>query len=367
MDIQGAIIRVLEYRIVKVPCSSGDAEVGDSVVLVVEEFEHVGSDGSSVFGDPRYVPINPAVRASLQRPAPPSPSKKDKNNQDYSFTQSLDPTDLLFLENTCTQTFQRQFVSFPQVISDADWQIPEDQIKILNGIRLIEIESLDYDRPLSDVELSEDEDEKTKRTKVVFPMSQSSGSSQNTQAPMTQMPMTQMSITQKSVSLASSTQTPPRSGPVVFPETQTNASYTSAILGDTQSSPIKISNLVSNTTSSPIKNARSSPMKNIMSSPVKNTSGSPIKNTMSSPDKNTMSSPVRRIETPVKQTATVYQSPMVENVIKSTIKTNSEAEIPSSPINSPIKKPVAATTTAESPTPKTVSEPVMEYPEYSSW
>ena len=428
MDIQGAIIRVLEYRIVRVPCS-GDTEVGDSVVLVIEGFEHVGSDGSSVFGDPRYVPINPAIRTSLQRPAPPSPLKKEGGkSQDYSFTQSLDPNDLLFLESTCTQTFQRQFTTFPQVISDSDWRIPADQVKILEGIQLIQIESFEYenvsDVDLSDVELLDDEHEKAKRTKVIFPVSQSSevthSHTQNsqtiqsnsplksqplmtqvpiTQVPLTQMPMTQAPFTQAPMtqipesqvpssqttlsplkSVASSTQTAPLSQPVIFPETQgTNSN--SSILFATQTSPIRNSNLMNSpvASSSPIKpedvineiNNATSPIKNMnnpanntnVSSPVKDNAA--IKNTTSSPVRNNpTSSPMKEVSTPIRTAVysrtVVPESPLVNEVIKTTIET---ADIPSSPINSPVKKPVVV----EISTPKTSEPPVIEFPDYSSW
>jgi hypothetical protein len=370
MDIQGAIIRLLEYRIVKVSCS-GDLGVGDSVVLVVEEFEHVGSDGSSVFGDPRYVPINPAVRTSLQRPAPPSPSKKEgAKSQEYSFTQSLDPTDLLFLESTCTQTFQRQFITFPQVISDSDWKIPADQIKILDGILLIKFESFEYEAG-SDVELSEDEFERAKRTKVTFPLTQTSSPirgqvssatqiSQN-QYPATQMPYTQAPMTQASSQLLSTqTQSPLRAEPVIFPETQLLPSSNSAVLGVTQSSPHRISKeMINNHVISPIR----------LSSPMK----SSVKDSISSPTRNRddMSSPIRITNnidamdivmtnaTPVK--FSVFESQLVSEVIKTTIEA---AEIPSSPINSPVKKSSVAL--SEVPVPK-LPEPVIDYPDYSSW
>jgi hypothetical protein len=375
MEIQGAIIRLLEYRIVKVSCS-GDSEVGDSVVLVVEEFEHVGSDGSSVFGDPRYVPINPAVRTSLQRPAPPSPSKKEgAKSQEYSFTQSLDPTDLLFLESTCTQTFQRQFITFPQVISDSDWKIPADQIKILDGILMIKFESFEYEAG-SDVELSEDEFERAKRTKVTFPLTQTSSPirqvsqaqvssatqiSQN-QYPATQMPYTQAPMTQASSQLLSTqTQSPLRAEPVIFPETQLLPSSNSAVLGVTQSSPHRISKeMINNHVISPIR----------LSSPMK----SSVKDSISSPTKSRddMSSPIRSTKnnidamdivmtnaTPVK--FSVFESPLVSEVIKTTIEA---AEIPSSPINSPVKKSSVAL--SEVPVPK-LPEPVIDYPDYSSW
>jgi hypothetical protein len=398
MEIQGAIIRLLEYRIVKVSCS-GDSEVGDSVVLVVEEFEHVGSDGSSVFGDPRYVPINPAVRTSLQRPAPPSPSKKEgAKSQEYSFTQSLDPTDLLFLESTCTQTFQRQFITFPQVISDSDWKIPADQIKILDGILLIKFESFEYEAG-SDVELSEDEFERAKRTKVTFPLTQTSSPirgqvssatqisqnqypatqmpsqiSQNqypatqmpsqisqNQYPATQMPYTQAPMTQASSQLLSTqTQSPLRAEPVIFPETQLLPSSNSAVLGVTQSSPHRISKeMINNHVISPIR----------LSSPMK----SSVKDSISSPTRNRddMSSPIRITNnidamdivmtnaTPVK--FSVFESQLVSEVIKTTIEA---AEIPSSPINSPVKKSSVALSEVSV---QKLPEPVIDYPDYSSW
>ena len=429
MEIQGAIIRVLEYRIVKIPCS-GDSEVGDSVVLVVEEFEHVGSDGSSVFGDPRYVPINPAVRASLQRPAPPSPSKKEgAKSQEYNFTQSLDPTDLLFLESTCTQTFQRQFTTFPQVISDSDWKIPAEQVKFLDGIRLMQIETFEYEAG-SDVELSEDENEKAKRAKVTFPLTQTTATvnsqispikqateaisqatiklsatqaamtQNNMQMPFTQVPLTQAPMTQASSQiLLSQTQSPLRTEPVIFPETQ-QPSSNSTILGVTQSSPVRISkNMASSPIknyekspvkmSSPMKDAMSSPMKDAMSSPMKDLMSSPMKSAMSSPIKSTMS-PIKNVTSPIKNTLNTmspvkstspvknsatpikfssvnlnreneFKSPFVSEVIKTTIEM---AEIPSSPINSPVKK--TSVVVSEVPVQK-LPEPVIEYPDYSSW
>lgn len=385
MDIQGGIIRVLEYRIVKVPCS-GDSEVGDSVVLVVEEFEHVGSDGSSVFGDPRYVPINPGVRVALQRPAPPSPSKKEGyKSQEYSFTQSLDPTDLLFLESTCTQTFQRQYTTFPRVISDSDWKIPGEQIKILEGIRLLQIETFEYEAG-SDVELSEDENEKAKRLKITFPLTQtsqvSSQGSQNsqsqvpetltvhsqypvtqlaqsqyptsqmplTQAPLTQAPMTQAPLSQISSQLVSSqTQTlsPVLTGPAIFPETQLPSSN-SANLGVTQSSPVRISrDMLNNRMTSPIK---SNLVRDVMSSPI---NSGPINTNNVTPFKNNA--------IPVKFSSVNREnvSPFVSEVIKTSIEA---AEVPSSPINSPVKKSTIPVTEVQK-----LSEPVIEYPDYSSW
>jgi hypothetical protein len=151
-DILGAIVRVVEYRFVKVPCS-GDSE-GDSVILVVEDFEHVGSDGSPAFGDPRYIPCNPAVKLALQRPAPHSPSKSSYTDVSI-FTQSLDPSDLLFLESTCTQSLQHTLHCFPQVILDSDWRIPADQARLLDSLSLPLQPKHDFYH--SDVELSDDD------------------------------------------------------------------------------------------------------------------------------------------------------------------------------------------------------------------
>ncbi len=310
---------------VKVPCS-GDFEVSDSIVLVVEDFEHVGSDGSPVFGDPRYISCNPAVKTALQRPAPPSPSKREKTENspspfDYSFTQSLDPSDLLFLETTCTQTLHRQSQSFPQVISDQDWRIPPDQIKLLERIELIKLAAYEY----SDVELSEEEsveeavDEKEdgsspKRPRdkdeadVAFPLTQYEPDvwtqTPITQIPITQVPMTEMQMIQEPVPSESTELSPTQHSysSLLFPETQVPASSASAFLDNSPQTPVRI---------------RLSPSKT---------------------------------------------TPFAKDVIRTTIE--SMNQIPSSPINSPVKP----TNSTPSPSKQTSAPPtVIEYPDYSAW
>lgn len=311
----------MEFRFVKVSCS-GDAEVGNSVVLVIEDFEHVGSDGSPVFGDPRYVSCNPAVRTALQRPAPPSPSKKELSSLlDNSFTRSLDPTDLLFLESTCTQTLQRQSQSFPQVISDQDWRIPAEQVKILERIELIKLAAYEY----SDVELSEEEEVeeevnnyKKPRELVTFPETQPSTDLElintqvpvtqvpMTQAPMTQAPMTQVPMTQNTLTASPGKQTQYSYSNVMFPETQVPSS-SSVLLDETQKTPLKMSK----TRSGPVKYS---------------------------------------------------PSPFAVEPAMNSIPLN---EVPSSPINSPVKLTRKQPETVKEPPLK--QQPILEYPDYSSW
>lgn len=309
----------MEYRFVKVPCS-GDSEVGDSVVLVVEDFEHVGSDGSPVFGDPRYIPCNPAVKTALQRPAPPSPSKKENSQSvfDYTFTQSLDPTDLLFLETTCTQAHQRQSQTFPQVISDLDWRIPEDQVKILERIELIKLAAYDY----SDVELSED-DEKIKRTReaesqpLSLPFSQQLPQTQYEQPAWTQVPMTQVPLTQTQTNITQPSQ---------FTEPKTQYSYSGLIFPETQVASSASVILDNNSPQTPLRMSKD----------------------RSSPSKKGF-------------------SPVVKDVIKTTI--DSMNQVPSSPINSPVKSPLKSK--GQSPIKQVSASPssnvVFEYPDYSAW
>lgn len=306
-DIQGAIVRLTEYRFVKVP-SSRDSE-GDSIILVIEDFEHEGCDGSSVFGDPRYISCNPAIRSGLQRRQQAVSSASLEHDNIFSFTQSLDPTDLLFLESTCTQTFQKHQSTFPQVIDDSDWRIPFDQIKILEGIELLKLAKFEFYPEVSDVELSEEDVytdvnelnlSDTKRVNATdksfnienndekvsfsltqaqstldfsiqsqFPITQNKNNNNNTQAPFTQYNTTQTYTNSSNakinefvtqISQASSTQTPPLSGPVLFPETQVFEVQVPA------PSPLTIENKSSfdlRGDSSPIN----SPIKSIKSSP----------------------------------------------------------------------------------------------------
>ena len=302
-DIQGAIVRLTEYRFVKVP-SSRDSE-GDSIILVIEDFEHEGCDGSSVFGDPRYISCNPAIRSGLQRLQQVVSSASFEHGNICSFTQSLDPTDLLFLESTCTQTFQKHQSTFPQVIEDSDWRIPFDQNKILEGIELLKLAKFEFYPEDSDVELSDEKDDMKLFTdvneddvnlsdikrvnvmddkssfnndeKVSFPLTQaqltldfSLGSIQsqfpitqnnndNTQAPFTQY-STKINNFVTQTSQASSTQTPPLSGPVLFPETQVSefqVSVPSPLIIESKSSfDFRVG---SSPINSPIKSTKSSP------------------------------------------------------------------------------------------------------------
>lgn len=321
----------MEYKIVKVPTSNGSS--GDTIILVVEDFEHVGSDGSPAFGDPRYVPCNPGVLTALQRPAPPSPARKGtaqgNNTYDWSFTQSLDPTDLLFLENTCTQTFQKQSVSFPVVVSDLDWRIPLDQERILAGVELLSVAEYEY----SDVELSESEDDekaaakKIKNESIVFPLTQSTQLAQMSQFPtiptsQCQFPGTQVHVhqfpgTQGSITQAPMTQdlfvpqsplksSPQRSAttPVIFAETQVSAS------------PVRIvENNITEPASSPF--LHNSEIQ--LSPPRKFQNPNPVDVRMSSP-----------INSPIKPTASHASSPIKQEI-------------------------------------QSQSHPIMEYPDYSSW
>jgi hypothetical protein len=147
------------------------------VVLVVEEFEHVGSDGSAAFGDPRYIMANPAVKAALDRPPPSSPGKQVASAAGQRpFYSTLGPTDLLFLESTCTQTMKHSQAAFPIVITDVDWRIPAEQARRLAQIDFPRLEPAFTLLSESDVELEIEEEPRrsngsssfdaAKRTKV---------------------------------------------------------------------------------------------------------------------------------------------------------------------------------------------------------
>ena len=125
-DLQGSIIRLKEFKFVQIPTSPGAA---NNIVLVVEEFELVGSQGSATFGDPRYIMNNQSICQMLEEQG-----SKATSQMDVSFSENLDPADLLFLETTCTQTLERVRCSFPQVIKDSDWIIPDDQLRILENV-----------------------------------------------------------------------------------------------------------------------------------------------------------------------------------------------------------------------------------------
>lgn len=128
MDIQGAIIKLNEFRFVQIPSTPGQP---NTIVLVVEDFEHVGSDGSPTFGDPRYIMNNPGVQSAIltlqSRPA-------HHSLVDSNFSRNLEAADLLFLESTCTQVYERYQASYPQVIQNFDFIITEDQKKLLDAI-----------------------------------------------------------------------------------------------------------------------------------------------------------------------------------------------------------------------------------------
>lgn len=128
-DIQGGLVRLVEYRFVRVPDPQTDAS---TIVLVVEAFEHVGGDGSHVLGDPRYIMSNPAVAGalSLWKSAP--------------FAHGLEGRDLQFLTATCTQTLHSVQTSYPVTIADGDWQISEAQTVRLAAVHLPRYETFQY-------------------------------------------------------------------------------------------------------------------------------------------------------------------------------------------------------------------------------
>lgn len=331
----------------KVPFS-GDSEVGDSIVLVVEHFEHIGSDGSKTFGDPRYVQFNPAVKTSLERPAPPSPTKDSQSQRiflEYSFTQTLDPSDLLFLESTCTLTYQRQMRSFPQVITDDDWKIPEDQVKILASIKLTELSDFEYGK--SDVELSDEEKPAKpptpKRNRIRFIMEPQTQAQVNNAEFLTQTPHT---LTQTLTSSPKKTFT--QNEVVVFPETQEE----SQILFH---SPSKSAKMDSQTfLLSPSKSAKIDPQ-TLSLSPSKSAKMDLLLS--QSPSKTVFLDSQRLSQSPTK----INAGPLAKAVV------DSETEkVPSSPINSPIKQSASSFGSFSQSPSKRTNESV-EYPDYSSW
>ena len=350
-DIQGAIIRLMEYKFVKVPCDSGD-----SIILVVEDFEHVGSDGSPAFGDPRYVACNPGIITAIQRPAPPSPGKRaGGSGYDYSFTQSLDPSDLLFLEATCTQTLQKQSKSFPQVVRDADWRIPVDQEAILAKVELLRVAEYGY----SDVELSEEEsgeeesavkkvkeEGESQPVRVVFPLTQSQETTETAHTqfpvpvPMTQTPLTQAPMTQPSLSQ---------------PSEQSQQSQQSQM-----SDPSLLYKLLSLGKS----------LITSKGTPKKPTQRSPERSTVVFPETQVIASPVRVVETAADGSESPVKSLNVNNSgtpVKSQGTQVSEDIGPSSPISTPIKPQILQAQIPQTQAQLLPSESILEFPDYSSW
>lgn len=352
----------MEYKFVKVPCDSGD-----SIILVVEDFEHVGSDGSPAFGDPRYVACNPGIITAIQRPAPPSPGKRaGGSGYDYSFTQSLDPSDLLFLEATCTQTLQKQSDSFPQVVRDADWRIPVDQEAILAKVELLRVAEYGY----SDVELSEEEsgneESAVKKVKeeaadqgdsqpvrVVFPFTQSQETTQTAHTqfpvPITQAPLTQVPLTQPGQS------EPSQPSQQSQPTQQSQQSQ--------MSDPSLLYKLLSLGKS--LITSKETPKKATQRSPERSTQTQ--MSTVVFPETQV---PVRIVETAA---ADGSESPFKSLNVNNTgtpIKSQSQVSEdigPSSPISTPIKPHILQSQIPQTQTQLPPSQSILEFPDYSSW
>ncbi len=111
----------------------------NTVILVVEDFELVGSHGSPTFGDPRYILNNRSICNILEQ----NVSKSD-SQADIKFSENLDPADLLFLETTCTQTLERVRSAFPLVIKESDWVISEEQLRILENVDYARLSKFEF-------------------------------------------------------------------------------------------------------------------------------------------------------------------------------------------------------------------------------
>lgn len=124
---------------------------------MVDEFDLVGSYGSPTFGDPRYIMNNHAICKTISEQMAEKVSKVD-----ITFSQNLDAADLLFLETTCTQTLERVRASFPQVIRESDWIIPEEQVRMLENIDYARMSKFEFQSDtefLSAVSSSSEEEE----------------------------------------------------------------------------------------------------------------------------------------------------------------------------------------------------------------